>query len=249
MKIGLFVPCYVDQFYPQVAIATLELLEKQSRPDRPITVVYPAGQTCCGQPMANSGFAHLTHSINEQFTDQFGDVDYVVCPSGSCTLHLKEHLHSATNEARSGAIRGRLYELIEFLTDVMHVTNLPARFPHRVGLHQSCHGQRGLHLAQMSELNAPPFSKPLALLRQVRDLQLIDLDRVDECCGFGGTFCVVEEAVSARMGKDRVADHLRHGAEFITGVDMSCLMHLEGILRRQKSPVQVLHIAQILNAQ
>lgn len=248
MRVGLFIPCYVDQFYPQVAIATLELLEKQSRADAPITVVFPKGQTCCGQPMANSGFEHLTHTLNERFVDQFGDVDYVVCPSGSCTLHLKEHLHSATDEPKAASTRGRIYELVEFLTDVVKVDQLNARFPHRVGLHQSCHGQRGLHLSQMSELVAPPFSKPLQLLNLVDGLDLIDLDRADECCGFGGTFCVMEEAISSKMGKDRVADHLRHGAEFITGADMSCLMHLEGILRRQKSPTKVVHIAEILNS-
>jgi L-lactate dehydrogenase complex protein LldE len=242
MNVGLFIPCYVDQFYPTVAIATLELLEKQG-----LTVTYPAGQTCCGQPMANSGYGHLTHGLNERFIDQFGTVDYVVCPSGSCALHLKDHLHSDTREAEAARVRSQVYELVEFLTDVLRVEHLQARFPHRVGLHQSCHGQRGLHLAQMSELVAPPFSKPLQLLRQVRDLQLIELDRADECCGFGGTFCVTEAAVSAKMGKDRVADHLKHGAEYITGADMSCLMHLEGILRRQNSPTKVVHIAEILN--
>ena len=252
MTVGLFIPCYVDQFYPQVAIATLELLEKLGQ-----TVVFPKGQTCCGQPMANSGFAHLTGPLNERLVDQFGAVDYVVCPSGSCTLHLKEHLHSGTNESGATSIRQHVYELTEFITDVLKIESIPARFPSqrpvgrsgtvRVGMHQSCHGQRGLHLSQMSELNAPAFSKPARLLSQVTGLELIELDRPDECCGFGGTFCVMEEAVSAKMGKDRVADHLRHGADYITGVDMSCLMHLEGILRRQGSKTKVVHIAEILN--
>jgi L-lactate dehydrogenase complex protein LldE len=197
--------------------------------------------------MANSGFAHLTGPLNERFVDQFGSVDYVVCPSGSCTLHLKEHLHSQANEPAATAIRQHVYELTEFITDVLKVDSIKARFPYRVGMHQSCHGQRGLHLSQMSELNAPAFSKPGQLLRQVADIELITLDRVDECCGFGGTFCVVEEAVSAKMGKDRVADHLRHGADYITGVDMSCLMHMEGILNRQGSKTKVVHIAEILN--
>jgi L-lactate dehydrogenase complex protein LldE len=106
---------------------------------------------------------------------------------------------------------------------------------------------RGLKLAQMSELNAPPFSKPVHLLNMVSDIELIDLGRVDECCGFGGTFCVAEEAVSVKMGKDRVADHILHGAEYITGVDMSCLMHMEGLLHRDRSAVKVIHIAEILN--
>jgi L-lactate dehydrogenase complex protein LldE len=114
-------------------------------------------------------------------------------------------------------------------------------------MHQSCHGQRGLKLAQMTELAAPAFSKPQHLLNMVQGIEMIALDREDECCGFGGTFCVAEEAVSVKMGKDRIADHLRHGVEYITGSDMSCLMHLEGILRREKSPMKVIHIAEILN--
>jgi len=243
MKVALFVPCYIDQFYPNVAIASLELLEKFG-----VSVTVPEKQTCCGQPMANSGFAHLSAGCDENIVDHFSAFDYVVCPSGSCTLHIKDHLHVAGREQESSHIRGHVKELTEFMTDVLHVRELNATFNHKVGLHQSCHGQRGLHLSQMSELVAPPFSKPEHLLRLVKGLELIDLDRGDECCGFGGTFCVAEEAVSVKMGVDRVADHVRHGAEFITAGDMSCLMHLEGILRRQKSSVRVIHIAEILNA-
>jgi len=131
---------------------------------------------------------------------------------------------------------------------VLKVKSLPAKFPHRVSVHQSCHGQRGLHISSMTELVAPAFSKPSSLLKMVAGIDLVELTRKDECCGFGGTFCVTEEAVSVKMGKDRVADHLEHGAEYITGVDMSCLMHIEGILKRQGSKVKVIHIAEILNA-
>ena len=244
MRVGLFIPCYVDQFYPQVGIATLRLLEKFG-----CEVVYPPGQTCCGQPMANSGFGHLTQGCNDLFIKNFSSFDYIVAPSGSCVLHIKEHLHAADRVGDAAAIRGKIYELVEFLTDVLKVEQLDAAFPHKVGLHQSCHGQRGLKLAQMSELMAPPFSKPERLLKLVKGIELVELDRKDECCGFGGTFCVTEEAVSVKMGKDRVADHLHHGAEYITAADMSCLMHLEGILRRQKSQVQVRHIAEILISQ
>lgn len=244
MIVALFVPCYVDQFYPQVAIASLELLEKAG-----VKVVYPPKQTCCGQPMANSGFAHLTRACNELFINNFSEFDYIVCPSGSCTLHIKEHLHDERQEEKAVEIRRKIYELTEFLTDILKIEHLDAKFPHKVGMHQSCHGQRGLKLSQMSELNAPAFSKPGQLLKMVQGLELVELDRVDECCGFGGTFCVTEEAVSVKMGKDRVDDHIRHGAEFITGGDMSCLMHLEGILRKNNSKVQVKHIAEILNSQ
>lgn len=243
MRVGLFIPCYVNQFYPQVGIATLELLEKLG-----CEVDYPLSQTCCGQPMANSGYASLTGGCNELFTQNFTGYDYIVCPSGSCVLHIKEHLHSGKNEAAATGIRKNIYELVEFLTDVLKIEQLPASFPSKVGLHQSCHGQRGLHLSSMSERVLPMFSKPEKLLSMVAGLELIELGRTDECCGFGGTFCVFEEAVSVKMGKDRVQDHVKHDAEVITGADMSCLMHLEGILKRQKSPVQVKHIAEILNA-
>jgi len=241
MRVGLFIPCYVDQFYPQVGIATLELLEKFG-----CEVVYPPNQTCCGQPMANSGFEHLTKGCNDLFIKNFEEFDYIVSPSGSCVLHIKDHLHP--EGGKETTIPRKIYELVEFMTDVLRVGALDASFPFKVGIHQSCHGQRGLKLAQMSELMAAPFSKPMQLLNMVKGIQLIDLVRQDECCGFGGTFCVAEEAVSVKMGKDRVADHLHHGAEYITGSDMSCLMHMEGILHRQKSTVQVKHIAEILNS-
>jgi L-lactate dehydrogenase complex protein LldE len=244
MRVGLFVPCYVDQFYPGAAIATLQLLEKLG-----VEVVYPKNQTCCGQPMANSGFEHLTGGCNRLFIDNFSGFDYIVSPSGSCVLHIREHLHDDKRPAEAKEISHKVWELTSFLTDVLKVKSLPARFPHKVGVHQSCHGQRGLHLSSMTELVAPNFSKPGSLLNMVKDLELIELERKDECCGFGGTFCVVEEAVSSKMGKDRVADHLKHGAEYITGADMSCLMHMEGILKRQGSKVKVLHIAEILNSQ
>lgn len=244
MHVALFIPCYVDQFYPQVAIATLQLLEKFG-----CKVSYPLKQTCCGQPMANSGFESKGEACNELFVANFSGYDYVVSPSGSCTLHIKEHLHTAAHTQEETHIRKTVYELTEFLTDVLRVEHITAKFPHKVGVHQSCHGQRGLHLSQMTELNAPNFSKPGHLLNMVEGLELITLDRPDECCGFGGTFCVAEEAVSAKMGKDRVADHVKHEAEYITAADMSCLMHLEGILKRQNSKTKVIHIAEILNAE
>lgn len=232
MKVALFVPCYMDQFYPKTAIATLELLEKLG-----CEVFYPENQTCCGQPMANSGYEHLSGSCTALFQDNFNDYDYVVSPSGSCTLHVKEHIE----------LKGKVYELIEFITDVLKIESLEGSFPHKVGLHQSCHGQRGLFLSQMSELNAAPFSKPELLLRNLKGIELQTLSRKDECCGFGGTFCVTEEAVSVRMGKDRVADHMHSGVEIIIGGDTSCLMHMEGIIKRDNNAIKVMHIAEVLN--
>ncbi|WP_018615489.1 (Fe-S)-binding protein [Segetibacter koreensis] len=244
MKIALFIPCYVDQFYPNVAIATLQLLEKLG-----CDVSYPLTQTCCGQPMANAGFASMTAGCDKNFIANFSGFDYIVGPSGSCVLHLKEHLHDDKRPEQAAAIRKNIYELTEFLTDVLQVKNINASFPHKVGLHISCHGQRMLHLASMSEKVEPEFSKAEQLLSQVKGLQLLKTKRLDECCGFGGTFCVTEEAVSVRMGQDRVKEHVYNNVEYITGGDMSCLMHLEGILKRKKSNIKVLHFAEILNAQ
>lgn len=241
MRVGLFVPCYIDQFYPQVAIATMELLEKSG-----CEVVMPLNQTCCGQPMANSGFASLTKGCDVNFVNNFSNVDYIVSSSGSCVLHVKEHLHDKDESAVS-FIKKHIYELTEFLTDVLQVKNIDASFPHKVGLHISCHGQRGLHVSSMSELVETPFSKPEKLLGMVKGLQLTLPVRPDECCGFGGTFCVFEEAVSVKMGKDRINEHLRNEVEVITAGDVSCLMHLEGILKRSGSKTRIMHIAEILN--
>jgi len=244
MRVGLFVPCYIDQFYPNVAIATLSLLEKAG-----CDVQYPLKQTCCGQPMANSGFASYTEGCNKNFVQNFSGFDYIVAPSGSCVLHVKEHLHDDKNPKAAQHIREHIYELTEFLTDVLKVDSITARFPFRVGMHTSCHGQRMLHLSSMSEKVEPAFSKAEQLLRGVNGLELVKPKRVDECCGFGGTFCVTEEAVSVRMGENRIEEHEDNNVDYITGGDTSCLMHLEGILKRKGSRVKIIHLAEILNAQ
>jgi L-lactate dehydrogenase complex protein LldE len=244
MKIGLFIPCYIDQFYPSVGVASLELLEKLG-----CEVSFPLNQTCCGQPMANSGFEAMSKGCDKNFVKNFKGFDYIVAPSGSCVLHIKEHLHDEDDPKAADQIRSRVYELTEFLIDVLKIENLNASFPFKVGLHTSCHGQRGLHLASMSELVSPAFSKPGALLNMVKGIEITRPKRVDECCGFGGTFCVFEEAVSVKMGKDRIDEHQDNEVQYITGVDTSCLMHLEGILRRQNSPIKTIHIAEILNSQ
>jgi Fe-S oxidoreductase len=241
--IALFIPCYVDQFYPKVGIATLELLEKLG-----CKVSYPQGQTCCGQPMANAGFERNTVGTTRHFIETFKDYDYVVAPSGSCVLHVKEHTPAIPElEKEQAELHHKVYELTEFITDVLKVERIDGSYPHRVGYHASCHGQRGLRLASSSELNEEPFSKAKKLLENLVGLEWVELSRTDECCGFGGTFAVTEEALSIQMGKDRLEDHLVHGAEILTGGDMSCIMHLQGIASRNKQTLQFKHIAEILN--
>jgi L-lactate dehydrogenase complex protein LldE len=244
MNVGLFIPCYIDQLYPNIGIATLQLLEKMG-----CKVSFPLNQTCCGQPMANSGFASLSKSCDKNFVANFKEFEYIVAPSGSCVLHVKEHLQDEKDPATAQYIREHVFELTEFLTDVLKIEKLNARFPHRVGLHNSCHGQRGLHLSSMSERVLPYFSKPEHLLNMVQEIEVTKPERVDECCGFGGTFCVFEEAVSVKMGKDRIQQHATNKVEYITGADVSCLMHMDGILRRQGTDIKTIHIAEILNAE
>lgn len=242
-NIGLFIPCYVDQFYPKVGIATLELLEKLG-----CQVSYPLSQTCCGQPMANAGYERNTVGTIKHFVETFKAFDYIVAPSGSCVLHLKDHVPSLPGlEKEQENLRHKIFELTEFLTDVLKVENLEGSFPHKVGFHASCHGHRGLRLGSCSERNEPFFSKAKQLLYQIEDLEWVELSRSDECCGFGGTFAVTEEALSVQMGRDRLQDHFEHGVEILTGGDMSCIMHLEGIAKRNHQPLKFMHIAEILN--
>lgn len=242
MKVALFVPCYVDQFYPQVAIASLQLLAKLGVP-----AAFPKQQTCCGQPLANSGCEQDAKPVYHHFIDTFADYDYVVGPAGSCVYHVRKHFDIIEQTAHVQHVRSATLELFDFITQVLGVTELPGRFPHQVGLHLSCHGQRGLHQANESEMTPVRDGQLRRLLASLNGLALTELDRNDECCGFGGTFCVSEAAISGRMGQDRLADHVRNGTQILTGGDMSCLMHLEGIVRRRQLPLRVLHAAEIFN--
>ena len=242
MKVGLFVPCYVDQFFPEVGIATLQLLEKQG-----CEVFYPEQQTCCGQPMANTGMEQEGKNIYNNLAGLFTECDYIVAPSPSCVHHIRGHYDIVPQTVEIRHLRKNSYDLVEFLVDILKIENLDARFPHRVGLHQSCHGLRGMHLGNPSELMIDIPSKWNTVLGMVEGIELATPTRADECCGFGGTFAVAEEAVSVKMGKDRLADFNAQEVEVLTSGDMSCLMHLQGIAKRQKSGPKIVHIANILN--
>ena len=243
MKVALFIPCYVDAFFPEVGIATLELLERLS-----CEVVYPLDQTCCGQPMANSGCQEDAAATEKLFVKNFTGFDYIVGPSGSCVHHIRANLTAIPQTAQVTSVRERAYELVEFLHDVVKVREFPwAAFPHKVGLHNGCSTLRELGTAKMSEINGPAFSKPMDLLSTVEGIEFVMPQRPDECCGFGGTFSVYEEPVSAKMGQDKVSDHAQAGAEYIVSADMSCLMHQKGCAERLNLPIKFIHIAQILN--
>ena len=241
MRVGLFIPCYIDQLFPDVGFATVEVLEKHG-----VEIDFPRAQTCCGQPMANTGCREDTRPLAVKFFEIFKDYPYIVCPSGSCVSMVRHHYDDYL-AGRPGfeELKRKTFELCEFLTDVLGVERIEGRFPHRVGLHNSCHGHRGLRLGQPSEVVAPPFNKVRKLLSSLDGIQLTELSRPDECCGFGGTFAVNEEAVSSQMGRDRLRDHEQAGTEVLTAADMSCLMHMDGLIRRYRKGIQVMHVAQI----
>ena len=242
MNVALFVPCYIDQLFPDVAWASLELLEKLG-----CQVSVMESPVCCGQPMANTGCWDDARPLAESYIENAQDYEYVVCPSGSCTSMIVNHYHDLVGSSSEyEAVQQKTYELSAFLVDVLQVHSLDVSFPYRVGLHQSCHGLRELRLGSSSEVMGQEFSKARQLLELVEGLTLVDLKRKDECCGFGGTFAVSEEAVSCMMGNDRINDHLQAGAEVLTAGDMSCLMHMDGLIRRQNKPLKVMHLAQIL---
>lgn len=243
MRIALFVPCYVDQLRPSVGFAALRLLEAAGH-----EVDVPDAQTCCGQPLLNAGARRDACRLAHRFVDVFANYDRVVCPSASCVstvLHAYEALIGAT--PRLDALRESTRELCAFLVEEGG-DGLPAgSFPHRVGLHASCHALRGLRQGGATERAAPPEPDPAReLLARLAGLSFADAARADECCGFGGSFAVEEAAVSARMGNDKVDAHASAGSEVLASTDVSCLLHLEGIARRREAPLRALHVAEIL---
>jgi L-lactate dehydrogenase complex protein LldE len=199
--------------------------------------------------MANSGCFEETKATEELFIKNFSGFDHIVTPSGSCTHHLRNKFTAAPDSPERRKVSSSVYDLVEFLHDILQVREFPwAKFQHKVALHTSCSAIRGLGLASMSErVHDPKFSKPKSLLEHVPGIRFADFERLDECCGFGGTFSVTEEAVAAKMGYDKIGFMSESDAEYIVSSDMSCLMHLEGCANRLGTDLKFLHIAQILN--
>lgn len=242
MRVDLFVPCFVDQFAPDVGFATVELLERLG-----CEVRFRKEQTCCGQPLANSGFTDEACSLAKRFLDVFDGADYIVAPSGSCVAMVRKQFpHLVEDDPRMAACAERTFELCEFLVDVLKVGRIPSRFPHRVALHKSCHGLRELRLGRSSERMEPDFDKVAAVLERVEGLELVPLERADECCGFGGTFSVKESDVACAMGRDKLVSAENSGAEVLASTDSSCLLHLGGVFDREGARIRRMHVAEIL---
>ena len=244
MKVALFVPCYVNALYPEVGEASYRLLRSLG-----VDVDYPLEQTCCGQPMANAGYEADAKPLAERMEQIFAGYDYVVGPSASCVSFVREGYPRLTyHDDPKECLASHIYEICEFIHDVVRPTKLDARFPHKVSLHNSCHGVRLMGLSAPSELNIPYYSKLRNLLSLVEGIEVVEPERRDECCGFGGLFSIEEGAVSKRMGHDKVARHEATGAEFIVGADSSCLMHMQGVIESEKRAIRTKHIVEILTA-
>ncbi len=250
MKVGLFIPCYVDAVYPEVGLATWKLLKHLG-----VDVTYPEKQTCCGQPMANAGFERQAIPLAEKFEEKFKTFDYVVSPSVSCTAFIrlnyprllggKSAQHTEVHECETAK---RCMDVVEFLHDVLKVDRRLGTFPHKVSLHNSCHGVRELGLSSPSEQHVKQFNKIKDLLELVDGIDVVEPKRHDECCGFGGMFSIEETAVSAQMGKDKVERHIQTGAEYVTSPDCSCLMHMAGVAKKEGMNIKFKHVVEILAA-
>jgi L-lactate dehydrogenase complex protein LldE len=222
VRVALFVTCFNDTLFPQTGRAVVELLERLG-----CEVDFPEAQTCCGQMHGNSGYQDQGEALAQRFERVFAGAETVVSPSASCVSYLRERGYGE-----------RVYELTEFVCDVLGTDDVGATFPHRVTLHPTCHSLRLLHVGD----------RPRRLLEHVRGIELVDLPDARECCGFGGTFAVKNADVSMAMLSDKLSHILDTRAEVCTAADNSCLMHIGGALRRQRAGVRVMHLAEILAA-
>ncbi len=242
MRISLFITCYNDTLFPATGQAVVQVLERLGH-----AVDFPAGQTCCGQMHANTGYRDQALPLVARFVEQFRHAEVVVIPSSSCVATIREQYAGMAEELEQtqqhpslrsalDELLPRVFEFSEFLTRKLGLTDVGAYYPHRVTYHASCHGLRALGLGQ----------GPEQLLRAVRGIDLVKLPNVERCCGFGGTFAVKNVAVSTAMLAEKVRDVQNTRAEACTACDNSCLMHIGGALHRQRTGIQTLHLAEIL---
>ena len=232
----LFMQCIVDSCFPQVGEAMVTVLERQG-----LALDYPADQTCCGQPAFNAGYRKEAARLARRFLDVFEDAEAIVCPSGSCVNMVRHHYRElfagdARLLDRAARVGAKTFEFTEFLVDVLGVTDVGAVWHGDVTYHDSCHLLRGLGVKD----------QPRALLGKVQGLKLIEMERSDECCGFGGTFSAKYPEISEALLENKLANIQATGAGAVVGCDMGCLMHMQGMIRRRELNIGVHHIAEIL---
>jgi L-lactate dehydrogenase complex protein LldE len=235
MTIELFVPCFIDQLYPQTAFNTIKVLEKAG-----CKVIYNAQQTCCGQPAFNAGFWDEAKSIGSKFLNDFSEDHYIVSPSASCTGMVKNYYNDLfTNTAvhnKCRAIQSNIYELSDFLINIIKKDYFGAELDGRAVYHDSCAGLRECNIKE----------EPRQLLNKVHGLDLVEMKDTDTCCGFGGTFAVKFEGISSAMAQQKINNALEMDAEYIISTDSSCLLHLQGYIDQHQLPIKTMHLADVL---
>ncbi len=235
MKIALFIPCFVDLFYPQVGVSMVKIFERLGH-----EVEYPEGQTCCGQPAFNAGYWDEARGAAENALQVFRDAEVVVSASGSCGAMMKvfypELFAKTPRLPEAEALAAKTFEFSDFLVNRLGVHDVGARFDHTVTFHDGCHGLRELGIKK----------EPRLLLAQVKGLQLKEMGEAETCCGFGGLFAVKFPQISTAMGEVKCASIAETGVEFVVSNDSSCLMQIQGILDREQRPVRSLHLAEVL---
>ena len=236
MKASLFITCLVDQFFPETGMSVVSVLRKLG-----VEVDFPAEQTCCGQPGFNSGFTNEARDLAKRFITIFENSECVVAPSGSCTSMVKvfypELLHDEPDwQKRAEALAARTYEFTEFVVNVLGVEDVGAVYHGKVALHQSCHLLRELNVR----------TEPQRLLRSVKGIEVVELERAETCCGFGGLFSIKYPHISGGILQDKIDSVEKSGADVVVASDVGCLMHISGGLSRQSAAARTMHIAELL---
>lgn len=235
MKVQLFIPCFVDQLYPMVGMNTVKLLEKAG-----CKVSYNPNQTCCGQPAYNAGFMKEARQVSEKFLKDFSGEEIIVAPSGSCVGYVRGSFEeifdnsSCHNEAKQ--LSGRIYELSEFLVDVLKYTDFGAHMNAKATYHDACGALRECGIKK----------QPRELLSKVKELELLESKECETCCGFGGTFSVKYEPISIGMAQTKIQSAVAAGADHIISTDISCLMHIDGVIKHQQLSLKTMHLADVL---
>jgi len=236
MNVEAFIPCFIDQFYPETAENFIRVLEKAG-----CSVTYNPEQTCCGQPAFNSGYWNETRTVALKFLDIFSKADNVVSPSASCTGFVRNNYSKIFKEdgfnlEKSNQLSKRLFEFTDFLVNHLKITEFGAEFNHKVTFHDSCAGLREYGIKD----------EPRILLKNVKGLELIEMENTNTCCGFGGTFAAKFHSISTAMTEQKIENALKTGAEYIVSTESSCLMNIESYIRKNRLPIKTIHIADIL---
>jgi L-lactate dehydrogenase complex protein LldE len=235
MTVDIFIPCFIDQLYPETARNMIKILERLD-----VAVNYNPRHTCCGQMAFNSGFWDEARKVATKFINDFPEDRPIVTPSASCAGFVKNYyhilFHNSAQHNEYKQLRRNMFEFTDFLVNVLHVSDLGAIFPHKVTYHTSCASLREYGLKD----------EPLHLLKNVRELEYVPLPQADVCCGFGGTFSVKFEPISTAMAEQKIENALSTGAEYIVSTDSSCLMHLQGYIDKHQIPLKTIHIVDVL---